>query len=44
MKGDRSCKDIKKNYVLHKDIGHNIERCVTLRDEIERLMRVENFK
>ena len=44
MKGDRSCRDIKKNYAFHKDIEHNTKRCVALRDEIERLMRAGHFK
>ena len=44
MKGDKSQGDIKKNCVLHKDIGHNTERCMTLGDEIERLIRVGHFK
>ena len=43
MKGDRSCRDIKKNCAFHKDIGHNTERCVTLKDAIERLIRVGHF-
>ena len=43
-KGDRSRRDIKKNCTFHKDIGHNIERYVALRDKIERLMRVGHFK
>ena len=44
MKDDRSRRNIKKNCTFHKDIGHNIERCVALRDEIERLMRAGHFK
>ena len=44
MKGDRSCRDIKKNCTFHKDIEHNTELCVALRDEIEKLMRAGYFK
>ena len=44
MKSDRSRRDVKKNCVFHKDIGHNIERCMALRDEIERLLREGHFK
>ena len=44
IKNDRSGRDIKKNYAFHKDIGHNIERCMALKDEIEILIRVGYFK
>ena len=43
MKSDRLRKDVKKNCAFHKDIRHNTERCVTFRDEIERLMRAKHF-
>ena len=43
MKSDRSRKDAKKNCAFHKDIRHKIERCVALRDEIEKLMRAGHF-
>ena len=41
MKIDRSRRDVKKNYAFHKDIGRNTERCVVLKDEIERLIRAQ---
>ena len=44
MKGDRLQRDVKKNYAFHKDIGHSIETCVALKDEIKRLIRARNFK
>ena len=44
MKGDRLRREIKKNCAFHKDIGHNTERFVALRDKIERLIRVGHFK
>ena len=44
IKNDRSRRDVKKNCVFHKDLGHNTERCVALKDEIERLIRVRYFK
>ena len=40
MKGDKFHKDIKRNYTFHKDIGHTTDKCVALKDEIERLIRV----
>ena len=44
MKGDRARRDIKRNCIFHKNIGHNINRCVALRDEIERFIRESYFK
>ena len=44
MKGDRFCRDIKRNYAFHKDIGHTTDKYVVLKDEIERLIRVGYFK
>ena len=44
MKGDRSRRDVKKNCAFHKDIGHSTKRCMALRNEIERLLRVGHFK
>ena len=44
IKGDRSRRDDKKNCTFYKDIGHNTERCVALKDGIERLMRTGHFK
>ena len=41
---DRSCRDVKKNCAIHKEVGHNTERCIALKDEIERLIRVGYFK
>ena len=40
MKGD----DVKRNCAIYKDIGHNTNRYVALKDEIERLIRVGHFK
>ena len=37
-------RDVKKNCDYHKDIGHNMVKCNTLRDEIERLIRVGHFR
>ena len=44
MKGDRLRRVIKKNCAFHKDIRHNIEIWVALKDEIERLIRVWHFE
>ena len=44
VKGDRTRRDIKRNCAFHKDIGHNTERCVALKDDIKRLIRAGNFK
>ena len=44
MKGGRSQRNIKRSCAFHKDIGHNTESCVALKDEIEKLIRVGNFK
>ena len=44
MKGDRSQRDVKRNYALHIDIRHNTKRCVALKDEIERLIKAGHFK
>ena len=44
MKSDRSQRDVKKNYAFHKEIGHNTERCVVLKDKIEMLIRAGHFK
>ena len=44
IKSDRSLRDIRKNCAFHKDIGHNTEKCIPLRDEIERLIRARYFK
>ena len=44
MKGDKVCRDIKRNCAFHKDIGHTMDKCVALKDDIERLIRVGHFK
>ena len=44
MKGDRVHRDIKKNYAFQKDIGHTTDKCMALKDEIERLIRTRYFK
>ena len=43
-KGDRSRRDVKKNYAFYKDKWHNTERCVALKEEIKRFIRAEHFK
>ena len=43
-KGDRARRDVKRNCAFHKDIGHNTNTCVALKDEIERLIRAGHFK
>ena len=40
MKEDRVCRDIKRNCAFHKDIGHITDKCVALKDEIKRLIRL----
>ena len=44
MKGDGVCRDIKRNYTFHKDIGHTTYNCADLKDEIKRLIMVGYFK
>ena len=44
MKGNRLWRDAKRSCAFHRDIGHNTERCVALKDEIERLIRVGHLK
>ena len=44
MKSEKTRRDIKRNCVFHKDIGHTTDRCVTLKDEIKRLIRADHFK
>ena len=44
MKDDKVRRDIKRNCAFHKDIGHTTDKCVALKDEIERLIRVGYFK
>ena len=44
MRGNRSRKDVRKNYAYHKDIGHNTVKCNALKDEIERLIWASHFK
>ena len=44
MKSERMWKGIKRNYAFHKDIGHTMDRCVALKNEIERLIRASHFK
>ena len=44
MKTKRMRNGIKRNYAFHKDIGHTMEKCVALKDEIERLIRANHFK
>ena len=44
MKEDRVCRDIKRICTFHKDLGNTIEKCVSLKDEIERLIKASYFK
>ena len=44
MEGDRAQRDIKQNCAFHKDIRQTTNRCVSLKDELERLIRVGHFK
>ena len=44
MKADRAQKDIKRNCTFHKDIEHNTDTCMALKDEIEMLIREDQFK
>ena len=43
-KSNRMGKDVKRNCAFHKDIRHNTDRCVTLKDKIERFIRAGHFK
>ena len=44
MKGDGVRRDIKRNFTFHKDIGHTIDKCVALKDEIKTLIRASYLK
>ena len=44
IKGDRVHRDIKRNCTFHKDIGHTTDKCMVLKDEIERLIKAGYFK
>ena len=44
MKSERTRRDIKRNCYFHKDVAHTMDRCVALKDEIERLIRAGHFK
>ena len=44
MKSERTRRDVKRNCDFHKDVGHIMDICVALKDEIERLIRSSNFK
>ena len=44
IKSNRLRRDVKKSCAFNIDIGHNTERCITLKDEIERLIRAGYFK
>ena len=35
MKGDKFCRDIKRNCAFHKDIWHTTDKCVAPKDEIK---------
>ena len=38
LHGDHSKRNHNKYCRFHKDIGHTIEECITLKDEIEKLL------
>ena len=44
MKIERTRRDIKRNCAFHKDVGYTTDRCVAIKDEIERLIRAGHFK
>ena len=44
IRSDKSRRDVRKTCAFHKDIGHNTERCIALKDKIERLIRAGYFK
>ena len=44
IRGNRSRRIDRENYVYHKDIGHNIVKSNALRDEVERLIRAGHFR
>ena len=44
MKGDKVRRDVKRNCAFHKDIGHNTDRFVAMKDKIERLIWAVHFK
>ena len=39
LRGNRSKRNQNKYCRFYKDIGHTIEECITLKDEIEKLIR-----
>ena len=39
LRGDRFKRNQNKYYWFHKDINHTTEECITLKDEIEKLIR-----
>ena len=39
LRRDRSKKNQNKYYRYHKDVGHTTEECITLKDDIEKLIR-----
>ena len=44
IKSNRSRRDFKKNCAFHKDTGHSTERCMALKEEVERLIRAGHFQ
>ena len=44
MKNERARRDIKRNYAFHKNVWRTTDRCVALKDEIERLIRAGHCK
>ena len=39
LRRDHSKRNQKKYFQYHKDVGHTIEECIILKDEIEKLIR-----
>ena len=44
MKSERTRREIKRNCTFHKDVGHTMDRCITLKEETKRLIRAGHFK
>ena len=38
LRGDRTKRNHNKYCWYHKDVGHNTKECITLKDEIEKLI------
>ena len=40
----KNSKRYKEEFAFHKDVGHTTDKCVALKDEIERLIRGGHYK